>query len=146
MLGRGGYRNEEPSEMKSLADNTDPLHLESLETPIPHLSSVQESIKRLAAGGLAGLVAKSVVAPVDRMKILFQVTSGRFSLNRLLVLIKDISREEGPKGFFKGNSATMIRVFPYAGVQFFTFDSLKNMSLRRTAKVGLWYSYGAKCV
>ncbi len=137
LMGCAGHRNEEPSELKILADNMDPLHLESLETPHPHPSSAVESIKRLTAGGLAGIVAKSFVAPMDRIKILFQVTNGRFSLNQLWVLIKDILREEGPRGYFKGNSATMIRVFPYAGVQFFTYDSLKNRSLQRAAKVGL---------
>ncbi len=120
-----------------------PSQLQPLETRHPpHRPSAFQSMKRLSAGGLAGIVAKSFVAPVDRIKILFQVTSGKFSLRQVWTVIKDISREEGPKGFFKGNSATMLRVFPYAGVQFFTYDSLKGTRLRRTAKVGLQCSYG----
>eukprot|EP01084_Bolivina_argentea_P169510 293833_1 len=112
-----------------------PSQLESLEAPQqPQSPSALDSSKQFLAGGLAGIAAKSFVAPLDRIKILFQVTDGRFSLSQVWVVTKDIMREEGPRGFFKGNSATMIRVFPYAGVQFFIFDNLKNRSLRRNAK------------
>ncbi len=112
----------------------DPSELESLETLHPQSPSALDSAKRFIAGGLAGIAAKSFVAPLDRIKILFQVTNGRFSLRQVWVIMKDIMREEGPRGFFKGNSATMIRTFPYAGVQFLIFDFLKNRSLRKDAK------------
>ncbi len=112
----------------------DPSQLESFEPAHPRSPSALDSFKRFIAGGLAGIVAKSFVAPVDRVKILFQVTDGKFSSSQGWVIIKDIFREEGPRGFFNGNSATMIRVFPYAGVQFFIFDTLKNRSLRKGAK------------
>lgn len=41
------------------------------------------TLKRVVAGGLAGMLAKSVVAPVDRIKILFQVTNERFSFKKV---------------------------------------------------------------
>ena len=36
---------------------------------------VPKEIKNLFAGGLAGMLAKTVVAPIDRIKILYQVTA-----------------------------------------------------------------------
>jgi hypothetical protein len=55
------------------------------------------------------MVAKSVVAPVDRIKILFQVSSEPFSLRRVLKIMQRIHSEEGLSGLWKGNSATMLR-------------------------------------
>ncbi len=55
------------------------------------------------------MVAKSVVAPVDRIKILFQVSSEPFSLRQVGAIMRRIHREEGLAGLWKGNSATMLR-------------------------------------
>ena len=81
-------------------------------------SQTYSAVKSLVAGGLAGMVAKTIVAPLDRIKILFQVTSSEFRLRNLPTVIKTIIEEEGVAMLWKGNVATMVRVFPYAGVQF----------------------------
>eukprot|EP00903_Cladosiphon_okamuranus_P019155 g17618.t1 len=99
-----------------------------------HRNDVMITLKRVVAGGLAGMLAKSVVAPVDRVKILFQVTNEKFSFKKAEKLFQDILALEGPAGLWKGNSATMIRVFPYAGTQFMMFDSLKRWALQRKTR------------
>lgn len=48
-----------------------------------HRNDVVITLKRVVAGGLAGMLAKSVVAPVDRVKILFQVTNETFSFKKV---------------------------------------------------------------
>ncbi|KAJ5122334.1 Mitochondrial carrier protein LEU5 [Penicillium atrosanguineum] len=73
------------------------------------------------AGGLAGCAAKTVVAPLDRVKILFQASNPQFakytgSLAGLVAAIRDIKRSEGSRGLFKGHSATLLRIFPYAAI------------------------------
>ena len=83
-------------------------------------------VETLMAGGLAGMIAKTVIAPLDRVKILSQVTSRPFKLRDLPVVVRSIVASEGVMGLWKGNSVMMIRVFPYAGVQFAVFDSLKS--------------------
>lgn len=50
-----------------------------------HRNDVMITLKRVVAGGLAGMLAKSVVAPVDRVKILFQVTNEKFSFKKVRV-------------------------------------------------------------
>lgn len=48
-----------------------------------HRDDLVITLKRVVAGGLAGMLAKSVVAPVDRVKILFQVTNEKFSFKKV---------------------------------------------------------------
>jgi Mitochondrial carrier protein len=51
-----------------------------------HRDDVIITCKRILAGGLAGMLAKSVVAPVDRIKILFQVTAIPVTVNFVTVV------------------------------------------------------------
>ncbi|GJE89735.1 solute carrier family 25 protein [Phanerochaete sordida] len=84
------------------------------------------------AGGFAGCVAKTVVAPLDRVKILFQASnpdfrkyagtwSGAFSAG------SQIYRENGVMGLFQGHSATLLRIFPYAAIKFMAYDQIEHI-------------------
>ena len=86
---------------------------------------VPKEIKNLISGGFAGMVAKTFVAPIDRIKILYQVTSTPFRLRDVPNVAKKIVKEEGLSALWKGNAATLIRVFPYAGIQFMVFHKVK---------------------
>ena len=78
------------------------------------------------AGGIAGMLAKTVVAPVDRIKILYQVTSTPFQFTDMPHVISRIVRTEGVTALWRGNGATLLRVFPYAGIQFMVFNQCKS--------------------
>jgi hypothetical protein len=89
-----------------------------------------KEIRNIIAGGLAGMIAKSIVAPFDRIKILYQVSSAEFHILALPSIAKKIVEREGLKALWKGNTATLIRVFPYSGIQFMVFDRCKTFLLR----------------
>eukprot|EP00941_MAST-03F_sp_MAST-3F-sp1_P001431 g1431.t1 len=79
--------------------------------------------KSLLAGAAAGSVAKSVVAPLERGKIIFQIDRRRaFSLNRVRLELARIVNEEGYLALWRGHSATLLRIIPYAAIQFASFD------------------------
>ena len=83
------------------------------------------------AGGVAGVCAKSLIAPLDRIKILFQTGNPHFlkyrgSMNGLLKAFHHISLVDGVRGFYQGHSATLLRIFPYAGIKFITYEQLRN--------------------
>lgn len=59
------------------------------------------------------MIAKSVVAPMDRIKIMYQVTSATFRLRDVPRVAWSIVQKEGWQALWKGNSVTMMRVFPY---------------------------------
>ena len=94
------------------------------------MSGLPLEMRNLLSGGIAGMIAKSVVAPIDRIKILYQVSSAKFHVWKIPEVMVNIARNEGFQALWKGNTATMIRVFPYSGVQFMTFDRCKLFFLR----------------
>jgi len=93
-----------------------------------------QELRNLLAGGVAGMVAKSFVAPIDRIKILYQVSSAEFRLTHVPRVAYNIIHDEGLSALWKGNTATMIRVFPYSGIQFMVFDRLKTYMLHQHQK------------
>jgi Mitochondrial carrier protein len=94
------------------------------------MMKLPKEIRNLLAGGIAGMVAKSFVAPFERIKILYQISSARFQISKIPAVAMNIVKEEGITALWKGNSATMIRVFPYSGIQFMVYDRCKTKLLR----------------
>jgi solute carrier family 25 phosphate transporter 23/24/25/41 len=87
----------------------------------------QPVVASFMAGGLAGAVSRTVVSPLERLKILFQVQSvGRdaYQMSIWKALAK-MWREEGFKGFMAGNGTNCIRIVPYSAVQFGAFNFYK---------------------
>lgn len=93
------------------------------------LNDLPRELRNLLAGGIAGMIAKSFVAPLDRIKILYQVSSAEFHLTNVPGVVRNIIQTEGLSALWKGNIATMIRIFPYSGIQFMVFDRCKRYFL-----------------
>ncbi|KAK0715766.1 mitochondrial carrier domain-containing protein [Lasiosphaeris hirsuta] len=88
------------------------------------------------AGGLAGCMAKTVVAPLDRVKILFQAHNPHFlkytgSWFGVAEAMKDIYRQDGPLGLFRGHSATLLRIFPYAAIKFLAYEQIRAVVISK---------------
>jgi len=87
-------------------------------------------IAAFIAGGVAGAVSRTIVSPLERLKILFQVQSaGReeYKLSIWRALVK-MGREEGWRGFLRGNGANCIRIIPYSAVQFGSYNFYKTFA------------------
>lgn len=83
------------------------------------------------AGGVAGAVSRTIVSPLERLKILLQIQSvGReeYKLSIWRALVK-MGREEGWRGFMRGNGTNCIRIIPYSAVQFGSYNFYKKVSL-----------------
>ena len=66
------------------------------------------------------------MAPFERVKIMFQVTNEKYSLKKFPRILHHIYNTEGIHALWKGHSAAILRVFPYSGIQFATFDAMKR--------------------
>eukprot|EP00166_Cyanidium_caldarium_P002376 ctg_235.g142 len=94
----------------------------------------RDTLKSLVAGGAAGAVAKTCLAPIDRTKILLQVSrihGDTRAYVSVLSTVRTIFHEEGVRGFFRGNSATLTRIAPYAAIQFSAFETYNGLLTRR---------------
>ncbi|RKP11551.1 mitochondrial carrier domain-containing protein [Piptocephalis cylindrospora] len=86
-------------------------------------------VKHFIAGGVAGGVSRTVVSPLERMKILFQVQgAGTHTAYRGIwgTLVK-MWKEEGFRGYMRGNGTNVVRIVPYSAVQFASYEHYKKM-------------------
>lgn len=81
------------------------------------------------SGGVAGVVAKTVAAPVERVKLLLQTQGTNERIAKPYTGIADcwkrIYTEEGILAFWRGNGANIIRYFPTQALNFSIKDSLQ---------------------
>ncbi|KAK1229146.1 coenzyme A transporter [Marasmius sp. AFHP31] len=94
--------------------------------------SLQYIIRSGLAGGIAGCVAKTVVAPLDRVKILFQASNPDFqkyagSWSGAFRAGNEIYKSSGTRGLLQGHSITLLRVFPYAAIKFMAYDQIHHL-------------------
>ena len=70
--------------------------------PVQHAGR-KRVLFHLIAGAVAGATAKTVEAPLDRVKIIFQVSKSRFSFRAAARQMVAIASNEGIQGLWKGN-------------------------------------------
>ncbi|PSC69510.1 mitochondrial substrate carrier family B [Micractinium conductrix] len=82
-------------------------------------------VRELLAGGAAGATAKTVIAPLERCKILFQ--TGKLRGAALTPTLTHIYRTEGLPGLWRGNGAAVLRIVPYAASHFFAYEHYRRL-------------------
>ncbi len=84
-----------------------------------------DTSQELIAGGTAGALAKSSVAPLERCKILFQ--TGKLHTSGILPTLQTIIQGEGVKGLFRGNGASVLRIIPYSSIHFGLYEYYRRI-------------------
>jgi len=95
--------------------------------------------RRMICGGLAGMIAKTVTNPLDRIRMLRQTgehgmsaggssgSSGGGGGASVRKLYEGILRNEGILGLWAGNGANLLRVFPAKAVVFSSNDLFQGI-------------------
>lgn len=88
----------------------------------------------LAAGGTAGGISKTIVAPIERVKLLLQtqdanpaIKSGKIArYTGIGNCFTRVASEQGILSFWRGNTANVIRYFPTQAFNFAFKDTIKK--------------------
>lgn len=96
-------------------------------SPTDRKGQKNDTFKTLISGGVAGMVAKSVVAPLDRVKINFQTMNPQLSsfsgsIFGTFKALRAIYRASGIRGLYRGHSAMLLRIFPYAAINYSSYE------------------------
>ncbi|PBK74815.1 mitochondrial carrier [Armillaria solidipes] len=96
------------------------------------ISKTDYYLRSALAGGFAGGVAKTAVAPLDRIKILFQTQNREFtrfsgSWRGAYNALEHIVRTQGFLALYRGNSLTLSRAVPHAALGYTVYDSASKI-------------------
>ncbi|KAH1046426.1 hypothetical protein J1N35_037210 [Gossypium stocksii] len=103
---------------------------------------IKRALLDASAGAISGGISRTVTSPLDVIKIRFQVqlepTSswallrgdllGSSKYTGMSQATKDILREEGLPGFWRGNVPALLMVMPYTAIQFAVLHKLKTFA------------------
>jgi len=93
------------------------------ETPACALSPVARNLKFLAAGAVAGVISRTIVSPLEVVATVNMAAVG--AVDGPLDALGALWRDEGARGFYKGNGANCLKVAPTKGIQFVAFEFFK---------------------
>ncbi|KAL1964826.1 hypothetical protein VTN77DRAFT_6328 [Rasamsonia byssochlamydoides] len=83
------------------------------------------SAESFISGAVAGGVATAATYPFDLLRTRFAAQGNKKIYTSLLSSVRDIAKQEGPTGFFRGCSAAVTQIVPYMGLFFATYETLR---------------------
>ena len=83
--------------------------------------------KSLFAGAIAGAVSRTLTSPLERLKVIQQVSIAKqIKQKNVFYLLRQMWRDEGFLSYWKGNGTNVLRIAPYSAIQFFSNDYYKS--------------------
>ena len=101
-------------------------------------------LQDLAIGGTAGGISKTIVAPIERVKLLLQVQAASTQIAKdqqykgIMDTFRRIPQEQGFASFWRGNLANVIRYFPTQALNFAFKDKYKQLFVRYKPSENFW--------
>ena len=89
------------------------------------------TLELLGSGALSGAIAKTTLAPIDRIKLMYMVDRNKtFTIRNAARTAADIAASAGVRGLWAGNGAAMLRVVPYSALTFTSFARFERGLIR----------------
>ncbi|EGC35934.1 hypothetical protein DICPUDRAFT_32594 [Dictyostelium purpureum] len=80
----------------------------------------------MIAGSIAGVASRTSTAPLERVKIMYQLNHSRHSMS-FLQTCRTVWSDGGFRGLFRGNLANILKVSPESAVKFATYEYIKRL-------------------
>ncbi|NXW15049.1 TPC protein, partial [Circaetus pectoralis] len=90
--------------------------------------NARDSFVHFVCGGLAACTATVAVQPVDTLRTRFAAQGEPKIYPNLRHAVVTMYQTEGPRTFYRGLTPTIIAIFPYAGLQFSSYNILQQFS------------------
>ncbi|CAI5478483.1 unnamed protein product [Closterium sp. Yama58-4] len=90
-----------------------------------------KTVKHIFAGATASVVARSAVAPLERLKLEYMVCGAQAHVPELT---RRIFAREGMMGFWKGNGVNLLRIVPFKTINFVMYDIFRQKILDLSKK------------
>ena len=92
-------------------------------------------LKDFLAGGVSGAIAKTITAPIERVKLIIQTQDANPSIKSgevprykgIVDCFQRVRAEQGILSFWRGNLTNLIRYFPTQAFNFAFKDTIKEM-------------------
>jgi solute carrier family 25 thiamine pyrophosphate transporter 19 len=97
--------------------------LSQLQATLPH--RFPPTVESFISGAAAGAIATTITYPLDLLRTRFAAQGTEKIYASLLGSIRDIVRDEGPRGFFQGVGAANFQIVPYMGLFFAAYEALR---------------------
>ncbi|KAL2723499.1 ADP/ATP translocase 3-like [Vespula maculifrons] len=123
------------------------LNQSSLLNIIYHMEAYKSFLLDFLAGGISAAVAKTAVAPIERVKLILQVqhSSKQIAADKRYKGILDVfirvPQETGILSLWRGNLANVIRYFPTQALNFAFKDKYKAIFLGGVPKEKFWRNF-----
>lgn len=130
--------------MAAAPANTIATPIAPIEAKKEPMSPMTKFFMDLAAGGVAGGVSKTVVAPIERVKLILQTqdVSTQISADKrykgIIDVFRRVPKEQGVASFWRGNMVNVIRYFPTQALNFAFKDKYKQIFVRHNPKTDFW--------
>mmetsp|Transcript_16537 Transcript_16537/g.49378 ORF Transcript_16537/g.49378 Transcript_16537/m.49378 type:complete len:326 (-) Transcript_16537:49-1026(-) len=116
--------------------NTDPRYREAFEAALPFLGSGGGDSPRgrtsfaysMVCGQAAGLVASSLVQPLDLVRRRQQLLGGADASRAFWLVARDLARAGGPAALYRGLAPELAKVclFPASGLNFYVYELVRQ--------------------
>ncbi|MCJ8734051.1 hypothetical protein PDJAM_G00230970 [Pangasius djambal] len=87
--------------------------------------------------GFAGIFSKTVTSPLEVVKILSQVGTFHCKCGFMRSFLL-IYQREGLRAFWKGNSVSCLRLFPYSAIHLGTYKTIINLYMDELGRISQW--------
>jgi solute carrier family 25 (adenine nucleotide translocator) protein 4/5/6/31 len=118
----------------------------SVEKPVKKSNFYEDLAKDFLAGGISGIVSKTITAPIERVKLIIQTQDANPKIRSGEVprytgignAFVRVSKEQGIAAFWRGNFTNCIRYFPTQALNLASKDAIKSMFPKHNPKTDFW--------